>query len=92
MRGEPLLDVAHHGLLAGVVQEIVEVAVIELQGLILGAGVIVEFLAALPLGGVVVPAVQDENRQRDFREFFLQPIVGNRQRGDRAWWPALRWR
>src|SRR5664279_5683692 len=53
MPTDPAGDIGHHGRLAGVVEEIVEVAIIELEGFVLGAGGVVEELAAARLGGLV---------------------------------------
>ena len=57
-RAEPAFDVVHDRLLPDVVEQIVKVAVVELQGLVRGAGGIKEGLAATRFGGIVARAVQ----------------------------------
>ena len=68
--------------LADVVEQVVVVPLVELERLVLGSGGLVEELAAVADGGLVVGAVHDEHRQRDARELFPEPLVGANQRRD----------
>jgi hypothetical protein len=52
MPAAPVHVIEHHGFLAGVVEEIVQVPVIEFEDFVLGAGGVVEELAAARLGGL----------------------------------------
>src|ERR1700730_16615014 len=64
-RAEPAFDVVHDRLLPNVVEQIVKVAVVELQGLVRRAGGIKEDLAAARFSRPVARAVQNQHRQRD---------------------------
>src|SRR5215468_9551300 len=76
VRVQPGLDVCHHLLLVEVVEQVVIVALVELEGLVLRARFLVKVLAAARLGGLVFRAMQDQHRQGDARELLLQPLVG----------------
>ena len=61
-RLDPAEDVGEHGLLADVVEQVVEMPVVELQRLVRGAGLLEEILAPLADRRLVGGAVQDALR------------------------------
>src|SRR5262245_53874490 len=65
VRVDPGLDVRHDLLLADVGQQIMKVPLVQLQRLVLRAGLLVELPAAARLRHLVRGAVQDEERQGD---------------------------
>ena len=79
---DPGEDVGHHHLAVEVAEQVVEVAVVELEGLVLGAGLVEEELAAVGAGRLVGGAVQDQERQLEEREVALDPVVGAGEGGD----------
>src|SRR5262245_35182454 len=60
-RSDPLLDVAHHLLLAEVVEEVVIVTLVELERLVFGSSRFVEELAAMTDSGLVVGPRSEEH-------------------------------
>src|SRR5215471_4682313 len=71
---DPRLDVRRDGLLADVIQEIVEVALVELQRLVLRTGQVVEALASRRPRCLVGGAVEDQDGQCEFREVLRQAV------------------
>ena len=57
-------------------------ALVELEGFVRGAGLVVEELAAVGPGHLVGGAVQDQERQHEAREVALDALVGADQRRD----------
>ena len=78
MRIEPLLDICDHDFFVDIVEKVVDVPLVQLQGLIGRPGLLVEVLAAARLGGLVGGAMEDEQGQSDLGELAPQPVVGTR--------------
>src|SRR6267378_922409 len=55
MCGNPGLDVRHHDVLVDVVEQIVKVAVVQLEGCVVRTGQVVEALAPARLRRLIVP-------------------------------------
>src|SRR5262252_7204652 len=79
---EPGLDVRHDLLLAEIVEQVVVVPVVELERLVLGAGLVVEALAAGRLRRLVRRAVKDQHREFEERELLPEAFVRAHHRGD----------
>src|SRR4051812_44298946 len=75
-RFDPGGDVVDHLVPAEIVEQIVIMAVIELEGLVGRAGLVEELLAAVGSGRLVGGAVEDEYGQRDTTELALEPFAG----------------
>src|SRR5262245_41783615 len=73
---QPKRDVGHHVRPDGVVQQVVEGALIELQRLVLRPGLVVEPPAAGGFRRPVRRPVQDQDRQRHLREGPRKALVG----------------
>src|SRR4030095_3972856 len=65
---DPLTDVVEHLFFAYVVEQIVKMPFVELQGLVLRSGGLMKELAAVADGRLVAGPVHDQDRERDRRE------------------------
>src|SRR5882762_1466958 len=81
-RVDPRGDVGHHRVITEVVEEVVKMPVIQLQGLVRRTGAVVEKLAPARFGGFVFCPMKNEQRQSDAHELLLEPLVRTNQLGN----------
>ena len=90
MRVDPLLNVGHHDFFVDIVEQIVVMALVELQRLVGCAGLVVEFLTSAGLGDLVLGAMEDEHGDRDpSKPAVLQSLVAAQHRRERLGWLHL---
>src|SRR5215467_16319470 len=74
-RVDPGFDVGHDLLLAVIGEQVVVVALVQLERLVRGAGSLLEEFAPPLEGDLVASSVEDEQRQRDAGEPIMEPLV-----------------
>jgi hypothetical protein len=83
---DPLLDVRQNDVLVDIVEQVVKVALVELERLVGRAGHLVKALATARLGGLVERAMPDKHGNGERPKLRLQPLVGAHHLRD-----GLRW-